>query len=140
MLYESKKPKGYDCIRFCALKDIFKCDNLDITKKYLKNFQVDYHLNTKIDVQTEIYRKLLIKFCDIDSHKLYDDIKTPGHPRLKLYRGFMKFMENDLYNTAEARDLSRKKYKKLVSKIAFEMIKVCYLLSIFLHILTSSEK
>lgn len=122
-LYERNKPKGEDCIRFCALKDIFECDDLDITKEYLKDFHVDYHLNTKIDAKTEIYRKLMIKCCDVDSHKLYDDIKTPGHPRLKLYRGFMKFMENDLYNTAEAKELSRKKYKKLVSKIAFEMIK-----------------
>lgn len=124
-LYLSIKPLDTNSIKFCALKDIFNSKHLITNLHSLKTFDVTYHLETIIDTETEIYRKLLIKSCDVDSQKLLVDIKTKNHPRLSLYRGFMKFMESDLHKTSKAESLSRKKYKKLISQIAFEMIKVC---------------
>ncbi|ODV66559.1 hypothetical protein HYPBUDRAFT_141087 [Hyphopichia burtonii NRRL Y-1933] len=122
-LYTANKPHDLDCIKFAALKDIFKSNTLETVERFLHGFEILYHLDTKIDRTTEIYRKLLIKTCDVESRKLQNDIKTPNHPRLKLYRGFMKFMETDLNNTGLVQQVSRKKFKKIVSQVAFEMIK-----------------
>lgn len=88
--------------------------------------EILHHLDTNIDDESELCRKILTKSCDTDHGKLEIDIHTPGNPRLNLFRGFSRFMYEDLALHPFTTKLSKKKFKKLVSKVGFEMIKVCF--------------
>lgn len=124
-LYSKLKPDDFDPISFYSMKDIFFHGDSINEIGHLLDFEIEHYLNTTIEPISESCRKLLISTCDTDSGKLKDDIRILNHPRLRLFRGFLKFMSEDLLLHPAAKSLSRKKYKKLVSKIAFEMIKVC---------------
>lgn len=61
--------------------------------------------------------------CDTDNGRLRQQVNIPDHPRLLLYRGFTRFMEEDICRLEVIKELSRKQQKKVAAKIAFEMIK-----------------
>lgn len=123
-LYQNLKPKDSNPIRFCSLPEIFKCfGNSGFDVGWVENVTLGHHLHTEIDDQSEFCRKILVSSCDTDCGKLRQDITTTGHPRLSLFRGFSKFMTEDLALHPTTSHLTRKKFKKIVAKIAFEMIK-----------------
>lgn len=122
-LYKSIKPTGFDFIRFRGLNDCFMSEDKEGIACSLDYFNLNHHLNTELDEGTEINRKILMQACDNDCDKLKMEAKNPDHPRLSLHRGFMTFMREDLRETEVAKSLSNKKYKRLISLIAFEMIK-----------------
>lgn len=128
-LYLSVKPLDKNPIRFHSLVDIFslKTSNFDTT--LVDGVVLNHYLDTEIDLESELCRKILEASCDTDCGALRRDIHTPDHPRLYLYRGFARFMEEDLAMHPIVRG-SRKRFKKIVSKVAFEMIKVRILSSI----------
>lgn len=121
-LYQEVKPEGFDGIYFRGLNDCFESPTKDKIASCLEDVTVDHFLDTKLDEATEINRKIMMLGCDDNADTLRDEIKTPLHPRLFLYRGFNKFMSEDLVNTPKAKAMSRKKFKKMVSSVAFEMI------------------
>lgn len=125
-LYLKVKPLDLDPIQFHSLVDIFSLKNTSFDKSMVDEVMLHHYLDTEIDAELELCRKILEASCDTDYGSLKRDIHTPNHPRLFLYRGFAKFMEEDLAMHPIAKG-SRKKFKKTVSKIAFEMIKVCFL-------------
>ncbi|KAF6066909.1 Pyoverdine/dityrosine biosynthesis family protein [Candida albicans] len=105
-------------------QEIFKCfGNSGFDVGWVENVTLGHHLHTEIDEQSEFCRKILVSSCDTDCGKLRQDITTTGHPRLSLFRGFSKFMTEDLALHPTTSHLTRKKFKKIVAKIAFEMIK-----------------
>lgn len=122
-LYLTLKPVDKDPIKFHSLVDIFslKTSNFDTT--LVDGVVLNHYLDTEIDLESELCRKILEASCDTDCGGLKRDIHTPDHPRLYLYRGFARFMEEDLAMHPIVRG-SRKRFKKIVSKVAFEMIKV----------------
>ncbi|ODV80071.1 uncharacterized protein CANTADRAFT_21328 [Suhomyces tanzawaensis NRRL Y-17324] len=122
-LYQTLKSDDEDPIQFSSLVDIFSLNNSLFKETTLKDIQIGHYLDTKIDEEAEICRKILVTSCDTDSGSLMRDINTPKHPRLYLYRGFSRFMTEDLEFHPIATKLSRKKFKKIISKVAFEMIK-----------------
>lgn len=112
-----------EMIRFASLNDIFSIHDTPVKVPDLSEISVPHHVETEIDQESEICRKLLTASCDTDCGQLKNDIDTPNHPRLALYRGFARFMEEDLATHPTILQSSKKKHKKIVSKVAFEMIK-----------------
>lgn len=122
-LYDRIKPEGFEGVYFRGLNDCFESSKKALVAKCLDSVRVDHPLETTLEQETETNRKILMLGCDNNADKLREQIKTPKHPRLYLYRGFNKFMHEDLINTPAAASLSKKKFKKLVSQVAFEMIR-----------------
>lgn len=122
-VYHKVKPKGFEGVYFRGLNDCFESTSRKVVEPILKCVGLDHYLDTELDEQTELNRKVLMLACDDNASTLRDEIKTPGHPRLYLYRGFNKFMFEDLENTRKAQLLSGKKFKRMVASVAFEMIR-----------------
>lgn len=122
-IYHRVRPEGFDHLFFKGLNECFESKTKNEIAHVLQNVEVDHYLPTKLDKETEVNRKILMLGCDDSADLIREQIKTPGHPRLYLYRGFNKFMQEDLINTPTANEISLKKFKKMVSSIAFEMIR-----------------
>ncbi|SGZ58190.1 CIC11C00000002250 [Sungouiella intermedia] len=122
-LYYKLKPDDFHSIIFRGLNDCFASDSKHLVEPLLADVTVDHFLNTQLDKETEVNRKIMMLGCDEDALMLRLQINTPQHPRLYLYRGFNKFMSDDLSQYQLNNQLSGKKYKKLVSNVAFEMIR-----------------
>lgn len=122
-LYLSIKPVDSNPIKFCSLPDIFNLKNSKFEEFLVEDVELGHYLGTEIDAESETCRKILVSTCDTDCGQLRQDITTPGHSRLALFRGFSKFMTEDLVHHPKVSKMSRKQYKKIVSKVAFEMIK-----------------
>ncbi|GEQ67044.1 hypothetical protein JCM33374_g707 [Metschnikowia sp. JCM 33374] len=122
-LYEDIKPEGFNGIFFKGLNDCFESSSKYNVATILEDTKIEHHLDTMIDEETDLNRKILMFGCDDNDNLLREQIKTPGHSRLFLYRGFNKFMSEDLSQTSMAKRLSGKKFKKLVSFVSYEMIR-----------------
>ncbi|AEY98084.1 FAFR401Wp [Eremothecium gossypii FDAG1] len=124
-LYKGIAKPGSDDIGFYGLKDVFF--NGAAAKKFdlswVPQENLDHFCGTKICEDSELSRKILMKGCDTDDGRLRKQIEIPGHPRLHLYRGFSRFMVEDLCLLPFFQNTSRKYFKKTVCKVAFEMIK-----------------
>ncbi|KAI5968302.1 DIT1 [Candida margitis] len=120
-MYKRVKPVDSCPIKFCSLPEIFKFSKE--LPAMVENVNLGHFLGTKIDPESEVCRKILMSSCDTDNGKLRGDIKTPGHARLYLFRGFSKFMTEDLQFHPRVGKMTRKKFKKIVSQVAHEMIK-----------------
>ncbi|KAI5958807.1 DIT1 [Candida theae] len=120
-MYKKIKSADSSPLRFCSLPEIF-----EFSKELpgmVENVDLGHFLGTEIDPVSEVCRKILISSCDTDNGKLREDIKTPGHARLHLFRGFSKFMTEDLQFHPKVGKMTRKKFKKIVGLVAHEMIK-----------------
>ncbi|PVH14482.1 uncharacterized protein CXQ87_002623 [Candidozyma duobushaemuli] len=122
-MYQRVKPADFDGIIFRGLNDCFESDERGLVAELLHSVEVEHPIPTRLDEETEINRKVLMLGCDDNADVLRKQIQTPNHPRLYLYRGFNKFMCEDLSQTEFAKSISRKKYKKMISQVAFEMIR-----------------
>lgn len=129
-LYKNIIAKSYpnmdtDYIGFCGLNDIFFTGEAadQFNARWVQDTEVLHYTGTKICPQSDLSRQILMKGCDTDDGRLRHDISLPNHPRLFLYRGFSKFMMEDLKSLDCFRDCSKKKFKKTISKIAFNMIR-----------------
>lgn len=122
-LYHSIKPKDFTNIHFRGLGECFESEDKQEISEFVHQFKLDHHLNTKLENEAEINRKILMLACDNDHGKLKLEIKSQIHPRLSLHRGFMTFMREDLRGVQAEKSLSNKSYKNLTSRIAFEMIR-----------------
>lgn len=122
-LYEKVKPQDFQGIYFKGLNDCFTSTSKSVIASALEDIKIDHHLETMIDEETDVNRKILMFGCDDNDNLLREQIKTPGHARLFLYRGFNKFMSEDLSQTELAQKLSGKKFKKLISLVSYEMIR-----------------
>lgn len=124
-LYENVAIPGHDAIGFCGLKELFFEGETfpKFDKSWVSDIEVEHYTGSNICEISDLSRQVLLKGCDTDAGKLKEEINTPNHPRLYLFRGFSKFMTEDLRLLPYFKDMSRKKFKKIVSKIAFNMIK-----------------
>lgn len=122
-LYHRLRPDGFDGVVFRGLNDCFAAESKHLVEPLLLEVTVDHFLDTKLDRETETNRKIMMLGCDENADLLRLQINTPHHPRLYLYRGFNKFMYDDLTQYQNSKQLSKKKFKKLVSQVAFEMIR-----------------
>ncbi len=120
--------KDHNTIGFYSLRDLFFHNPAirdSFEPKMVENVEVPHFINTKLTDAAELSRKILIAGCQINPEALRAKIDGHDQSILALYRGFSKFMLEDLSKHPSTADLSKKQCKKLSSKIAFEMISVC---------------
>ena len=100
-----------------AIKDLFR-------KEWVEKVDVPNLIGTKQTTEADLCRKLLMSCCQADSENLKLSVKDPESPILPLYRGFSRFMLEDLACHPLCASMSQSKRRKLSSTVAFEMIKV----------------
>ncbi|QLQ78262.1 hypothetical protein HG537_0A05090 [Torulaspora globosa] len=124
-LYENIKIPGVDAIGFCGLNDLFFSGAAasKFKTEWIEDVQLDHLTGTQICPVSDVSRGILMKGCDTDDGRLRKQISIDGHPRLHLYRGFSRFMLEDLSRLSFFEGCSRKGFKKTISKIAFNMIR-----------------
>ncbi|QLG72751.1 hypothetical protein HG535_0D04600 [Zygotorulaspora mrakii] len=124
-LYEKIAVPGVDAIGFCGLNDLFfnGAAASSFNPQMIEDIVVDHFTGSKICALSDVSRAILMKGCDTDDGRLRKQISIDGHPRLNLYRGFSRFMSEDLALLPNFQAASKKSFKKIVSKIAFNMIK-----------------
>lgn len=124
-LYKSLAESGFDSIGFAGLKDLFfegeSAASFD--PMWVNEIELPHYTGTKICPKSELSRKIMMKGCDTENGRLKKQLSIPDHPRLHLFRGFSKFMTEDLSLLPYFSGISRKSFKKIVAKVAFEMIK-----------------
>lgn len=86
--------------------------------------EIQHYLETDLESQAEVCRKIMMASCSTDDRILRKLIEQQDPNKLALYRGFSKFMEEDLALIPMLKSFSRNAKKKLCGKVAFEMIKV----------------
>lgn len=121
--YKAVNKSEEELVKFLSLVDLFDLKKNPIKNSELEDIELEHHIRTEIEETSETCRKILMKGCDTDCGQLKRDIDTPGHPRLSLFRGFSKFMDEDLKQHPSIATVSRKKQKKIIARVAFEMIK-----------------
>lgn len=124
-LYKRVAIPGVDAIGFCGLNDLFFSGAASkvFDPKWVSDVEVAHYTGTQICPKSDLSRQILMKGCDTDAGRLRKQIAIEGHPRLHLYRGFSRFMMEDLSLLEHFQSYSRKKFKKIISMIAFNMIK-----------------
>ncbi|KAH3900300.1 related to Spore wall maturation protein DIT1 [Saccharomycodes ludwigii] len=124
-LYKTCAVPGIDAIGFCGLKELFfeGDTSLKFNEEWVAEITLPHYTGSKICQGSELCRKILMKGCDTDDGRLREQILIPDHPRLHLYRGFSKFMIEDLRLLSHFKGASNKTYKKTACKVSFEMIK-----------------
>lgn len=124
-LYETLKIPGVDAIGFCGLNDLFFSGDTGpkFNSDWIDDVELNHYTGTQICPVSDVSRAILMKGCDTDDGRLRKQISIDGHPRLHLYRGFSRFMMEDLSRLSFFKGTSRKGFKKIISKIAFNMIR-----------------
>jgi pyoverdine/dityrosine biosynthesis protein Dit1 len=116
---------GVEPIRFRSLPDLLHLNDAAIRSQVeTVDFpSVTHFLDTKLGDEAELSRKILIDGFGPDPAVLRSQISGQDPSVLALYRGFTKFMLEDL-DRLLASITSRSQRRKLSSKVAFEMINV----------------
>jgi pyoverdine/dityrosine biosynthesis protein Dit1 len=79
---------------------------------------------TEVDGQAELSRQILLHGFRPDAALLRGQITAGDATALATYRGFSRFLLEDLENNRYTAGMSRTRLRKLSSKIAIEMIEV----------------
>ncbi|PHH77286.1 hypothetical protein CDD82_3581 [Ophiocordyceps australis] len=122
----SKSRGGIGRVGFKSLLDLF---HLDAWQRQgheaaadLPIGQITHHIPTKLEEQAELCRRILVFGFQPESQELRQQIDNKDAVMLPLYRGFSRFMLEDLEVNCYTKDLSRSQRRRLASKVAFEMI------------------
>lgn len=121
-LYDQISKEDY--INFCSLPQLFTSRLRAFEERFTEDVVLPHYLDTEIDHESETCRKVLMSGCSTDPSVLRALIDNSDPAKLALYRGFAKFMLEDLSIHPVALRNSKKQCKKLSAKVAFEMIKV----------------
>ncbi|KAI1655358.1 Pyoverdine/dityrosine biosynthesis protein-domain-containing protein [Daldinia decipiens] len=116
-----------DRVGFKSLVDLFELEKYNSPSKIAKITKLDipsinHYVQTRITVEAELCRRLLMAGCQSQKTALRAKIESQEAGVLALYRGFSRFMLEDLELHPFTRTMSRSKQKKLSSKVAFEMM------------------
>jgi pyoverdine/dityrosine biosynthesis protein Dit1 len=119
----SKRNGGADRIGFKSLVDMFNLANsTDELQHALQLPALEVHIPTQRTQAAELSRQILLQACRSEDGLLRTRIASGEHSVLKLYRGFSRFMTEDLRLNRHTKHLSRCKLKKLAAKVSFEML------------------
>lgn len=143
--YSDKLCKMYEriesserCINFCSLPVLFTSKLKKFEKRYTESVKLPHFLGTELDEKSETCREVLMSGCSTDPAALRSLIDNSDPAKLALYRGFSKFMLEDLALHPNFMAHTKKSRKKLSSKVAFEMIKACFQMLFFRISLTDT--
>ena len=117
---------GKDRVGFHSLASLFSLDATEpkFDPSDVESLDLPHFNHTKLTDEAEFARKLLTYGFQIDGNALRSKIDSQDKSLLSLYRGFSRFMLEDLALHPRTAGMSKKQSKKLSSNIAFEMIKV----------------
>lgn len=115
--------QGMERILFKSLVDLFNLDQYaSETKDSLNLPELQSFIPTKRTTEANLSRQILHHNFKTEEAVLRSRITSKDHSALKLYRGFSRFMLEDLSLNPYTKDLSRSQLRKLSSKVSFEMI------------------
>ncbi|KAK4177804.1 Pyoverdine/dityrosine biosynthesis protein-domain-containing protein [Triangularia setosa] len=113
-------------VGFKSLVDLFQLasrnDDLSTLAARLSLPPIEHHLNTKLTEEAELCRRILVAGSGPRKEAIRAKIDSKDATITRLYRGFSKFMLEDLESHPLTKKMSRSKQKKLSAKVAFEMI------------------
>jgi pyoverdine/dityrosine biosynthesis protein Dit1 len=119
-----------DRVGFKSLTDLFQLGALGSDRRpsnladRLKIPTVDHHVNTEVTADAELCRRILMAGCGPQASAVRAQIESKDAAITALYRGFSRFMLEDLEHHPHTMAMTRSQQKKLSSKVAFEMILV----------------
>ena len=135
-----------DRVVFRSLVDLFQLGTVRQGKEesglvqQLDNLPpVTHYLETRMTDEAELCRRILMAGCGPSRTAVRARIESNDSAITALYRGFSRFMLEDLELHSLSRTRTRSQQKKLATKVAFEMILVSCNKRIYLklaHILT----
>jgi hypothetical protein len=110
-------------IGFFGLPALFALGELEAPTSAVAKLDLPNYVNTKHTEDANLCRKLMVHAFGIDGSALRNKIESGDKAALALYRGFTRFMLEDLSHNGFMMSKSKSQQKKLAAKIAFEMLK-----------------
>ncbi|EAQ88647.1 hypothetical protein CHGG_05266 [Chaetomium globosum CBS 148.51] len=117
-----------DRVGFKSLVDLFQLltvgseEGLSNLTRRLNIPGIDHHVNTEVTEEAELCRRILMAGCGPRKGAVRAKIDSKDPAITALYRGFSRFMLEDLEHHPQTQNKSKSQQKKLSSKVAFEMI------------------
>lgn len=117
-------------VGFRSLVDLFELNETKSQTKLadlasnLRIPSIDHHVNTSLTIEAELCRQILMAGCQPQESAVRAKIKSQNPAILALYRGFSRFMLEDLELHPFTQNMTRTQQKKLSTRVAFEMIMV----------------
>ncbi|KAE8347649.1 hypothetical protein BDV24DRAFT_146472 [Aspergillus arachidicola] len=114
-------------VQFQSLVDLFNLTSLSLLSSpnpvgTLSLPKLQHYLPTNLDDTAELCRRILTAGCQPSEESLRTQIESGDESTLALYRGFSRFMLQDLEQHPLTQSLSRSCRKKLATRVSFEMI------------------
>ncbi|PIG85072.1 spore wall maturation protein DIT1 [Aspergillus arachidicola] len=114
-------------VQFQSLVDLFNLTSLSLLSSpnpvgTLSLPKLQHYLTTNLDDTAELCRRILTAGCQPSEESLRTQIESGDESTLALYRGFSRFMLQDLEQHPLTQSLSRSCRKKLATRVSFEMI------------------
>ena len=117
-----------DRVGFKSLVDLFQLATVE-PNEHLSDLahrldipNIDHHVTTNVTDEAELCRQILMAGCGPHKSAVRARIDSKDRAITALYRGFSRFMLEDLEHHRHTRDMTRSQQKKLSAKVAFEMI------------------
>ncbi|GAB0134077.1 hypothetical protein EsDP_00002462 [Epichloe bromicola] len=121
---------GEDSIGFMSLPELFASrdgEKLSGARGAISMLpEICHHIPTKMTDEAEMCRKILVMGFQLDDAELRKLLSTQDASTIALYRGFSKFMLEDLTTNKYTSHLSRSQLRKKSAKVAFEMIQILF--------------
>lgn len=119
-----------DRVGFKSLVDLFQLASIesddgfaDLARR-LNIPEIDHPVETRVTGEAELCRRILMAGCSPRKSAVRAKIDSKDAAITALYRGFSRFMLEDLAYHPQTQRLSRSQQKKLSARVAFEMILV----------------
>ena len=133
-----------DRVQFRSLVDLFRLNQAESPALQAEPYTtmadrlgiaaLEHHVPTSVSEEAELCRRILMAGCQPQRAGVRALIESGDAAVLALYRGFSRFMLEDLELHPFTQKMSRSKQKKLSCEVAFEMILVRLLLPDASHI------
>ncbi|KAK4164041.1 putative pyoverdine/dityrosine biosynthesis protein [Cladorrhinum sp. PSN259] len=120
-----KRMGSPDNVGFKSLVDLFQLASATDLSTLTTRFNIptiDHHVATALTEEAELCRRILMSGCGPRKEAVRAKIDSKDPAITALYRGFSRFMLEDLEYHPSTKKLSRKKQKAVSSNVAFEMI------------------
>ncbi|RPA80958.1 hypothetical protein BJ508DRAFT_192692, partial [Ascobolus immersus RN42] len=113
-------PSDQHLLQFLSLPDLLQPSNFPTA--LLPKSEPQTLVSTTHTPEADLCRTILTSTCGTTPSTLRSELNDPTSPTLALYRGFSKFMLEDLSTHPSFTTLSKKQQKKTASKVAWEMV------------------
>ncbi|KAL1837214.1 hypothetical protein VTJ49DRAFT_4115 [Mycothermus thermophilus] len=118
-----------DRVGFKSLVDLFELASVGRSAEQLAELarrldipNIEHHIATKLTDEAELCRRILMAGCGPKKSAVRARINSKDAAITALYRGFSRFMLEDLEHHPHTQSMSKAQRKKLSSRVAFEMI------------------